>query len=149
TGTSPTSTTSSRSATQTCTCNSATSARRALLDAPGADILAHRVATTGTHATTASQRRVTTGIPAAGVPPPRIAAGLRRVRGVCSLAHAGCVRMFAALGHPRLAAFNVGSVAVWIAAALVNRRGRSTLAMGLIALEVVVHAVLAVAALGW
>ena len=40
-------------------------------------------------------------------------------------------------------------MALWLAAALVNRRGRSTLAMWLITLEVVAHALLAVAALGW
>ena len=57
--------------------------------------------------------------------------------------------MFALLGHPRLAAFNVASVAIWIAAALVNRRGRSTLAMWLLTAEVVAHAVLAVLTLGW
>jgi diguanylate cyclase (GGDEF)-like protein len=57
--------------------------------------------------------------------------------------------MFFLLGHARLAAFNVLSVAIWIAAALVNRRGRSTLAMWLLTLEVVAHAVLAVLTLGW
>jgi diguanylate cyclase (GGDEF)-like protein len=92
---------------------------------------------------------VTSGIPAVIVPPPRIAAVIRYVVWVGILAHAGFVPMFAVLGHPRLAAVNVASVAIWIAAALVNRRGRTTLAMGLIALEVVAHAVLAVAKLGW
>jgi diguanylate cyclase (GGDEF)-like protein len=57
--------------------------------------------------------------------------------------------MFALLGHPRLAAFNVLSVATWIAAAIVNRRGRSTAAMWLLTIEVVAHAALAVSALGW
>jgi diguanylate cyclase (GGDEF)-like protein len=82
-------------------------------------------------------------------PPPRIAAVIRNVAWVGIVAHAGFVPMFALLGHTRLAAFNVLSVALWIAAALVNRRGRSTLAMWLLTLEVVAHAVLAVAALGW
>jgi diguanylate cyclase (GGDEF)-like protein len=57
--------------------------------------------------------------------------------------------MFALLGQPRLAAFNVASVAAWIAAGLANRRGRSTAAMWLLIAEVVAHAVLAVLALGW
>jgi diguanylate cyclase (GGDEF)-like protein len=92
---------------------------------------------------------VTTGIPAVVVPPPRIAAVIRYVAWVGIVAHTGFVPMFALLGYPRLAAFNVASVAAWIAAALVNRRGRSTLAMGLLASEVVAHAVLAVWTLGW
>ena len=82
-------------------------------------------------------------------PPPRIAAVIRNVAWVGIAAHAGCVPMFALLGHPRLAAFNVLSVAMWIAAALANRRGRSTLGMWLLTLEVVAHAVLAVLTLGW
>jgi diguanylate cyclase (GGDEF)-like protein len=82
-------------------------------------------------------------------PPPRIAAVIRYVSWVGIVAHAGFVPMFALLGHPRLAAFNLLSVAMWIAAALVNRRGRSTLAMWLLTLEVVAHAVLAVGTLGW
>jgi diguanylate cyclase (GGDEF)-like protein len=92
---------------------------------------------------------VTAGIPAFAPPPPRIAAVVRHVAWVGIVAHAGFVPMFALLGHPRLAAFNVASVAIWIAAALVNRRGLSTLAMALLTVEVVAHAVLAVAALGW
>ena len=106
------------------------------------------MSTTGTHAT-GPLRRVTTGIPAVVVPPPRIAAVIRYVAWVGIVAHAGFVPMFALLGYPRLAAFNGASVAAWIAAALVNRRGRSTLAMWLLTLEVVAHAVLAVWTLGW
>ena len=48
-----------------------------------------------------------------------------------------------------LAAFNVGSVAVWIAAWSLNRRGASTLAMWMLTAEVVAHAALAVLLLGW
>jgi diguanylate cyclase (GGDEF)-like protein len=106
------------------------------------------VSTTGTHAT-GPVRRVTAGIPAVVVPPPRIAAVVRNVVWVGIVAHAGFVPMFALLGHPRLAAFNVGSVAIWIAAAIVNRRGRSTLAMWLLTFEVLAHALLAVLTLGW
>ncbi|HSY40059.1 MAG TPA: GGDEF domain-containing protein [Polyangia bacterium] len=106
------------------------------------------MANTGTHAT-GPVRRVTAGIPAVVPPPPRIAAVVRHVAWVGIVAHASFVPMFALGGHPRLAAFNVLSVALWLAAALVNRRGRSTLAMWLITLEVVAHALLAVAALGW
>ncbi len=102
---------------------------------------------TGTHAT-GPVRRVTAGIPAVA-PPPRIAAVVRHVAWVGIVAHASFVPMFALGGHLRLAAFNVLSVALWLAAAIVNRRGRSTLAMGLITMEVVAHALLAVAALGW
>jgi diguanylate cyclase (GGDEF)-like protein len=82
-------------------------------------------------------------------PPPRIAAVVRNVVWVGIVAHAGFVPMFALLGHARLAAFNVLSVVIWIAAAIVNRRGRSTLAMGLLTAEVVAHAALAVLTLGW
>jgi diguanylate cyclase (GGDEF)-like protein len=92
---------------------------------------------------------VTAGIPAVVVPPPRIAAVIRNVAWVGIAAHAGFVPMFALLGHPRLAAFNVLSVAMWVAAALANRRDRSTLAMALLTAEVVAHAVLAVLTLGW
>ena len=82
-------------------------------------------------------------------PPPRIAAVIRHVAWVGIAAHAGFVPLFALLGHPRLAAFNVLSVAAWIAAAIVNRRGRSTTGMWLLTIEVVAHAVLAVMTLGW
>jgi diguanylate cyclase (GGDEF)-like protein len=106
------------------------------------------VSTTGTHAT-GPLRRVTAGIPVVTPPPPRIAAVVRHVAWVGIAAHACFVPMFALYGHPRLAAFNVLSVAVWLAAAIVNRRGRSTLAMWLLTLEVVAHALLAVSSLGW
>jgi len=82
-------------------------------------------------------------------PPPRIAAVIRHVVWVGIVAHAGFVPMFGLIGHLRLAAFNVLSVATWIAAAIVNRRGRSTVAMWLLTLEVVAHAVLAAGTLGW
>jgi diguanylate cyclase (GGDEF)-like protein len=93
--------------------------------------------------------RVTAGIPIVVAPPPRLAAVIRNVAWVGISAHAGFVLMFALLGHPRLAAFNVASIAMWIAAWLVNRRGRSTLGMWLLTVEVIAHAVLAVLTLGW
>jgi diguanylate cyclase (GGDEF)-like protein len=92
---------------------------------------------------------VTSGIPAVVAPPPRIAAVIRYVAWVGIVAHAGFVPMFALLGHPRLVAFNVASVAAWIAAWLTNRRGRSTAAMWVLTVEVVAHAVAAVWTLGW
>jgi diguanylate cyclase (GGDEF)-like protein len=114
------------------------------------------VSTTGTEAASPARAataprisRVTAGIPAVVVPPPRIAAVIRSVAWVGIAAHAGFVPMFALVGHPRLAAFNVASIAAWIVAWLANRRGRSTLAMGLLTVEVVAHAVLAVLTLGW
>jgi diguanylate cyclase (GGDEF)-like protein len=79
----------------------------------------------------------------------RIAVVIRNVVWVGIVAHAGFIPMFWLLGHPGLAAFNVLSVATWVAATLFNRRGQSTVAMWLITLEVMAHAVLAVAALGW
>jgi diguanylate cyclase (GGDEF)-like protein len=65
------------------------------------------------------------------------------------VAHSGFVPMFWLLGQPRLAQFNVLSVACWVAAAVLNRRGRSTPAMWLLTAEVVAHAALAVSILGW
>jgi len=97
----------------------------------------------------ARPNRVTVGIPAVAPPPPRIAAVIRNVAWVGVAAHAGFIPMFAALGCPRLAVFNVASVVAWVAAWLANRRDHSTLAMGLLTAEVVAHAVLAVLALGW
>jgi diguanylate cyclase (GGDEF)-like protein len=114
------------------------------------------VSTTGTQATSAAATataprisRVTAGIPALAPPPPRIAAVIRNVAWVGIAAHAGFVPMFTLLGYPRLAAFNVASVAIWIAAWLANRRGKSTLGMWLLTVEVVAHAVLAASTLGW
>jgi len=82
-------------------------------------------------------------------PPPRIAAVIRSVVWIGVAAHAAFIPMFVWLGHPRLGALNVASVAFWMAAALANRRGRSTLGMWLLTTEVIGHAVLAVATLGW
>jgi diguanylate cyclase (GGDEF)-like protein len=106
------------------------------------------VPTTGSHAS-GPVRRVTTGIPAVVPPPPRIAAVIRSVVWIGVAAHAAFIPMFVWLGHPRLGALNVASVAFWMAAALANRRGRSTLGMWLLTTEVIGHAVLAVATLGW
>ncbi len=94
-------------------------------------------------------RRVTTGIPAVVPPPPRIAAVIRYVAWVGIAAHAGFIPMFAAMGHPRLAAVNVASVALWLGAAILNRRGKSTPAMWLVTVEVVAHAILTVGVFGW
>jgi diguanylate cyclase (GGDEF)-like protein len=80
---------------------------------------------------------------------PRIAVVIRYVAWVGIVAHAGFIPLFAQLGQPHLALFNVVSVAAWIAAFFFNRAGRSTLAMWLLTAEVVTHAVLAVLALGW
>jgi diguanylate cyclase len=106
------------------------------------------VPSTGSHAT-GPVRRITTGIPAVVPPLPRIAAVIRYVAWVGIVAHAGFIPMFALIGYARLAAFNVASVAAWVGAALANRRGRSTPAMWLLTLEVVAHAALATATLGW
>src|SRR5690349_9447102 len=65
------------------------------------------------------------------------------------VAHAGFIPLFAFSGQPGLAAFNVASVATWIVAWLVNRRGVSTVAMWMLTVEVAAHAVLAVMSLGW
>lgn len=83
------------------------------------------------------------------LPEPRIAVVIRYVAWVGIVAHAGFIPLFARLGQPHLALFNVVSVSAWIAAYLFNRAGRSTLAMWLLTAEVVTHAVLAVLALGW
>ena len=77
------------------------------------------MSTNGTHAAPPPRRAsVTAAIPAVAPPRPRIAAVIRNVAWVGIAAHAGFIPMFALLGHPRLAAFNVLSVAMWIAAAL-------------------------------
>ena len=84
-----------------------------------------------THAAlSARPSRVTAGIPVVVTPPPRIAAVIRNVAWVGIAAHAGFVPMFALLGHPRLAAFNVLSVAMWIAAAIAEARLAETAAIG-------------------
>lgn len=79
----------------------------------------------------------------------RIAVIIRSASWLGIVAHAGFVPLFALTGQPVLAAFNVGSVAVWIAAWALNRRGASTVAMWMLTAEVVAHAVLAVLLLGW
>lgn len=79
----------------------------------------------------------------------RIARVIRHVTWVGILAHAGFVALFWSLGYGLLAGFNVLSVLMWSASHLFNQRGRTTLAMWLIAAEVAAHAVLAVNRLGW
>ena len=79
----------------------------------------------------------------------RISRVIRQVTWVGVVAHGAFIPLFLALGSKALAGFNVLSVAVWIAAYLTNRRGHSSLAMWLLVAEVVAHALLAVALLGW
>jgi diguanylate cyclase (GGDEF)-like protein len=86
---------------------------------------------------------------AASQPSARIAVVIRNVVWVGIIAHAGFIPVFWLLGQPWLAAFNVLSVATWVVATVLNRRGSSTSAMWLITLEVATHAALAVSALGW
>ncbi|HEX2880068.1 MAG TPA: diguanylate cyclase [Polyangiaceae bacterium] len=82
-------------------------------------------------------------------PEPRIAVIIRSVAWVGIVAHAAFVPLFWLTGYPVLAVFNVFSVPAWLLAWWVNRRGSSTLAMWLLAAEVVLHAVLAGMLLGW
>lgn len=79
----------------------------------------------------------------------RIAVIIRSTAWVGIVAHAGFIPLFATSGQPGLAAFNVASVATWIAAWLVNRRGASTVAMWMLTVEVAAHAAIAVMILGW
>lgn len=65
------------------------------------------------------------------------------------VAHLAFIPLFALNGQPGLAAFNVASVATWVSGWLVNRRGKSTLAMWMLTVEVTAHALLAVLSLGW
>ena len=64
-------------------------------------------------------------------------------------AHALFIPLFWWLGVPAMAAFNVFSVAAWIAARLANQRGYPGTAAFLVLLEVGTHAVLACHYLGW
>jgi len=79
----------------------------------------------------------------------RIAVIIRSTAWLGIVAHAGFVPLFAFSGQPGLAAFNVASVATWVAAWFVNRRGASTVAMWMLTAEVTAHAALAVTSLGW
>jgi len=79
----------------------------------------------------------------------RIAPVIRHVTWVGVVAHAAFVPLFFWLWQPILAGFNVLSVACWGLAHLMNGRGHPSLAMWLLVLEVVAHAVLAVGLLGW
>jgi diguanylate cyclase (GGDEF)-like protein len=85
----------------------------------------------------------------ASVHEPRLTLVIRYVSWVGILAHAAFVPLFFALDLDHLALFNVFSVALWVVAKFVNERSRCTLAMWLIYVEVVGHALLAVATLGW
>jgi diguanylate cyclase (GGDEF)-like protein len=64
-------------------------------------------------------------------------------------AHAGFIGLFAWLGVPSLAWFNVLSVAAWVAARVLNERGATLVATVLLVVEVSAHASLAVNLLGW
>ena len=79
----------------------------------------------------------------------RIAGIIRRACWIGISAHSAFVPLFAILGFSWLAAFNVLSTSMWVAAALLNRRGRSTLGMWIIMLEVMAHAGITIAFLGW
>ena len=79
----------------------------------------------------------------------RIAVIIRSTAWLGIVAHAGFIPLFAFSGQPGLATFNVFSVAIWVGAWLVNQRGRSTLAMWMLTVEVALHAALAVMKLGW
>ncbi len=65
------------------------------------------------------------------------------------VAHAGFIPLFYWLDVPVMAMFNVASVAAWVAARVVNRRGMTNLAVALLVGEVTAHAVLAVVLIGW
>jgi predicted signal transduction protein with EAL and GGDEF domain len=82
-------------------------------------------------------------------PEPRMAMIIRTSAWLGIAAHAGFIPLFWLTGYPALAAFNLVSVPTWVGAWLLNRRRHSTLAMWLLTGEVVAHAALAVAILGW
>jgi diguanylate cyclase (GGDEF)-like protein len=65
------------------------------------------------------------------------------------VAHAAFIGLFAWLHVPALALFNIYSVASWVAARAANARNHRRWAAGLLLVEVVSHAVLAVWLLGW
>ena len=64
-------------------------------------------------------------------------------------AHALFIPLFYWLGVPAMALFNVASVAAWVGARVANRRMRPFLAILLLFVEVVSHAILATWFLGW
>jgi diguanylate cyclase (GGDEF)-like protein len=64
-------------------------------------------------------------------------------------AHAAFIAVFAWLGLPVLALYNVYSVASWVGARVANRRGYPGLAVLLLFIEIVGHAVFACHVLGW
>jgi diguanylate cyclase (GGDEF)-like protein len=64
-------------------------------------------------------------------------------------AHALFIGVFAWLGLPLLAAFNVFSVAAWVAARVANHRRAAGVAVLLLFVEVTSHAILACRLLGW
>lgn len=64
-------------------------------------------------------------------------------------AHALFIPLFWFSGYPVLAALNVGSVAVWGLGRHLNRIGEQHLAVTVLSLEVVAHAIACVVTLGW
>jgi len=64
-------------------------------------------------------------------------------------AHALFIGVFAWMGLPLMAAFNIYSVASWVGARVANRRGQAGLAALLLFVEVVSHAIVACRVLGW
>jgi diguanylate cyclase (GGDEF)-like protein len=82
-------------------------------------------------------------------PPTRTFMVIRYVSWVGIIAHAGFIGLFALLGVPVMALFNIYSVAAWVGAREANRRGRQQLAVALLVSEVWCHALLAVWYVGW
>src|SRR5580658_5963467 len=74
---------------------------------------------------------------------------VRYVTYVGITAHVAFIGLFAWLGVPTLAWFNVLSVASWVTARVMNERGATRLATALLVAEVSAHATLAVTRLGW
>jgi diguanylate cyclase (GGDEF)-like protein len=83
------------------------------------------------------------------VPVSRMYSVVRYVTYVGISAHALFIGVFAWLGLPIMAAFNVYSVASWVAARIANERRYPGVAALLLFVEVVSHAVLACHLLGW
>ena len=63
--------------------------------------------------------------------------------------HALFIVIFALMGIIILALFNIGSVILWIAAILLHRRGYFWQAYSLITIEIIAHAAVCIAVIGW
>jgi diguanylate cyclase (GGDEF)-like protein len=64
-------------------------------------------------------------------------------------AHSAFIAVFAAIGLPLMAVFNVFSVAAWVGARVANRRRYPGVAVLLLFVEILGHAVMACRILGW